>query len=594
MKERNSALKALAALIRKYPAVIIIKTVTIGANVVQTLIPVKIVEFIVNAYEEKIVSFDEIMMKVIMYLLLMLGAAALSQIMSFMMSYIDRNFKVHIAVSLYRKLKGIDYDFHENTKFLNNYTRALEQGPDYIYNCAIHQLDMLSMLFQSTSLFAVFFRIHPLSVLYALVIGLIYIFLKRKIGKLNYQLRSQQQPLMRRRNYYNRVFFLKDAMADLKTTEVEALLLSQHDEIGNGIISVYDRFALRRSGLEFIGSALVTSIFPIVLGIAVYLSVNLDIAAFSALTMAATTLSNLISRSVQVIADIETEAIECQATFRVLSMSSKIEGVRHPRFSESFRELSLDHVTFGYTETPVLHDISMSVKKGQKIAIIGANGAGKTTLVKLLLRLYDPQSGTVSVNGIPYTDIAPDDIRNIAGAVFQNPEVYSVTIGENVLLRKPKTTEDENLIIEALKFSGLYDYVSSLEEGINTLVTREFHRQGEIFSGGQMQKLAIARGYAQNYQLFILDEPSSALDPLAEADLYHNMLELGRDRTMIFISHRLSSTANADYIYLINNGEIEESGTHEELMALHGKYYEMFVSQSEKYLGGEENDEIII
>jgi ATP-binding cassette subfamily B protein len=234
----------------------------------------------------------------------------------------------------------------------------------------------------------------------------------------------------------------------------------------------------------------------------------------------------------------------------------------------------------------------MSVKKGQKIAIIGANGAGKTTLVKLLLRLYDPQSGTVSVNGTSYTDISTEDIRNLAGAVFQNPEVYSVTIGENVLLRKPKTVEDENLIVEALKFSGLYDYVSSLDEGINTLVTREFHRQGEIFSGGQMQKLAIARGYAQNYQLFILDEPSSALDPIAEADLYHNMLELGRDRTMVFISHRLSSTANADYIYLIDNGKIEESGTHEELMALRGKYYEMFISQSEKYLGGEENDKV--
>jgi ATP-binding cassette subfamily B protein len=157
-----------------------------------------------------------------------------------------------------------------------------------------------------------------------------------------------------------------------------------------------------------------------------------------------------------------------------------------------------------------------------------------------------------------------------------------------VLLRKAETEEDRDLVIEALKFSGLYDDVKNLEEGIDTLVTREFHRKGQIFSGGQIQKLAIARGYAQNYEVLILDEPSSSLDPLAETALYENMLKLGRNRTLVFISHRLSSTVNCDRIYLLSDGKIAEAGSHEELMANNGLYRRMFEAQTEKYLGDED------
>ena len=231
----------------------------------------------------------------------------------------------------------------------------------------------------------------------------------------------------------------------------------------------------------------------------------------------------------------------------------------------------------------------MEISKGEKIAIVGINGAGKTTLVKLLLRLYDVDEGNITINDQDYKQINTKSLREKVGAVFQNIEVYAVTIAENVLLREVKGQEDIDLVNKALEFSGLYEYVYSLPDNINTKVTREFHRQGIIFSGGQMQKLAIARGYAQDYQLFILDEPSSALDPIAEAKVYNNMLELGKNKTMIFISHRLTTTVNADKIYLFENGAILEQGTHEQLMDLNGQYKKMFESQAIKYLGGDYN-----
>ena len=209
----------------------------------------------------------------------------------------------------------------------------------------------------------------------------------------------------------------------------------------------------------------------------------------------------------------------------------------------------------------------------------------------MLLRLYDGANGDIYYNNINYKDINTDPLRKSVGAVFQNSEVYSVTIGENILLRKLTCKEDYELVEKALKFAGLYDVVAKLENGIDTIVTREFNKKGIIFSGGNQQKLAVARGYAQNYDLFILDEPSSALDPLAETQMYKNMLELGKEKTLIFISHRLSATANVDRIYLFEHGEIVECGTHEELMKIpNGRYFEMFSSQAEKYLRGEEND----
>ena len=218
---------------------------------------------------------------------------------------------------------------------------------------------------------------------------------------------------------------------------------------------------------------------------------------------------------------------------------------------------------------------------------MGHNGAGKTTLVKLLMRFYDVTEGEIMLDGTNIKALRLSAYRDLYGTVFQDCRLFSVTVAENVLLRGDITDEDQARVREALRESDALERIERLEHGMDTIVTREFDENGVVFSGGEAQKIAIARVFAGDAKIAILDEPSSALDPIAESKMYENMFRACRDKTVIFISHRLSSATMADRIYLFENGEIAESGTHSELLAQGGKYADMWHKQAQKYVGEE-------
>lgn len=599
MKNFKNAFRALKMLLKKYPLYLLLEILSSISLVISTVIPINMTGKIVNVFTStsgEITNLNSFMDAIGYYIIIqvgiLLGLYLFNLVIEFLETYININFSIHVSTTLFKKLDYIDYDFHESTKFLDNYTRALEHGDHFIWSVAKNQIALVKTIVQSVSVFLIVFEIHYLAVVYALVIGIVYYFIRRKVGKIEFENRSAVMPLKRKRNYLGRVMYVKDSMADIKTTEIAVTLLSGHKKIGEEIIDTSKKFLKKKTIYQTIGNILIASIYPVVLGIVAYFILNQkDLGALASITIAATTLSNLVSTFASQITTIQNDVLECQVSFDLLDMKSNIEGIVKNDISDDFKELRVEDVSFSYIdEKNVLDSISLNIKKGEKIAIVGENGAGKTTLVKLLLRLYDTKKGKITYNGMDYKDITPSSLREKVGAVFQNSEVYSVSVAENVLLRKCRGIEDEEKVIEALKFSGLYDYVATLDEGIHTMVTREFHHKGTIFSGGQIQKLAVARGYAQDYEVFILDEPSSALDPIAETKMYHNMLELGKSKTLIFISHRLSATINADRIYLFENGKVKECGTHSELMKIeNGSYKEMFESQSEKYLRGDNN-----
>ncbi len=247
--------------------------------------------------------------------------------------------------------------------------------------------------------------------------------------------------------------------------------------------------------------------------------------------------------------------------------------------------LSIEHVDFGYLPgQQVLKDVSFAVKPGQKIALVGYNGSGKTTLVKLLLRLYDPDGGKICYHGRDIRDYQVMAYRRSIGSVFQDFKLYAATLKENVLMDAADESREESFCVE----QALYDAHFMLEDNrlsyqIETPLTTEFEKDGVNLSGGEAQKVAIARTLYRKQNMIIMDEPSSALDPLAEYRLNQELNEIARDKTVIFISHRLSTVRDADCIYMMENGRIVESGTHEALLAEDGKYAAMWKVQAGLY-----------
>ena len=251
---------------------------------------------------------------------------------------------------------------------------------------------------------------------------------------------------------------------------------------------------------------------------------------------------------------------------------------------EKHPDFEFQDVTFCYEgqEKNALEHVSLSIPYGQRLAIVGLNGAGKTTMIKLLSGFYKPTSGKITINGKDCETMEREDLFRYFSAVFQNVEEYPFTVEENVSMRRSEDTDDER-VSECLERCGLMDKIEKLENGRKTQVLKVLEEDGVDFSGGEKQKLALARALYKDAPVLILDEPTSALDPLAEERLYRNFNDWIGDKTGIFISHRLSSTRFCQKVALFEDSHLVEYGSHEELMEKKGKYYDLYETQAELY-----------
>lgn len=253
-------------------------------------------------------------------------------------------------------------------------------------------------------------------------------------------------------------------------------------------------------------------------------------------------------------------------------------------------EIELNNLSYCYenTESDVLKNISVKINPGEKVALVGLNGAGKTTLIKNICGLYSPSGGNIYVNGHDKNEYNIYDYYSMFSVVFQDFHFLPISIAETISC-KPEDETDRNRVKECLHLAGLEDKINSLEHGINSKLNKQLNQDGIDLSGGEKQKLLLARAIYKNAPVLILDEPTSALDPIAESELYQRYNEITKNKTSIYISHRLASTHFCDRILLLDNGEIIESGTHDELMKLNGKYAYLFNVQSHYYKENPEN-----
>lgn len=266
------------------------------------------------------------------------------------------------------------------------------------------------------------------------------------------------------------------------------------------------------------------------------------------------------------------------------------EGEKLEPVKDGEYEIRLEHVSFRYPEATedTIHDMSLTIRPGEKLAIVGLNGAGKTTLVKLICGYYNPTSGRVLLNGVDIRNYDRRDYYRHFAAVFQQFSVLEASLAINV--SQDTENVDESRIWDCLEKAGMTEKVQGLPKGLETAIGRKVYEDGIELSGGQMQRVMLARALYKEAPIIVLDEPTAALDPIAENDMYQKYNEFTRGRTSVYISHRLASTRFCDRIIYLENGNILEEGTHVELLAKNGEYAKLFEIQSKYYREGVEKD----
>lgn len=321
----------------------------------------------------------------------------------------------------------------------------------------------------------------------------------------------------------------------------------------------------------------------------IYLKLNSDMTLgdFSLYFGAITGFGQWLAQLVDSISEIVSGAHNVSDFRGFLDIEDKMNinvGEKLPSGKDLPCEIELKNLTFSYDEAekPSVDKLSLKINKGERIAVVGVNGAGKSTLVKLICGLFIPNEGQILINGTDSRLFNRDEYYRLFSTLFQDCALLPATVAKNIALCEENKI-DRKRLRECMSLAGILDKVESLPQKENTLLVREVHEGAVAFSGGELQRLLLARALYKDAPIIILDEPTAALDPIAENDMYLKYSELTKDKTAIYISHRLSSTRFCDRIILLDDAKIAETGTHEELLALGGKYAEMFETQSRYY-----------
>lgn len=492
------------------------------------------------------------------------------------------------------KLLNMDYPYMESATFLEKYNKALEstsnnsEGIEGIY----HKLFELPQLGTIVLVLAFFIGFKNPIILLAILVNIgATTLISVYVQKYEYKRKEALAKKERRVYYYGkvskdfmygkdvRVYSLKDRIDDNFRLEIK------------GYIDVFKVIKNREYALGFTTLATLFLSDLATYGVLTYLTFKgMSISDYSMYVIAASTLSLQMTTLSENITFIMREYLYVRDFYEFMDADLGEHGGDLKAIpKEESMAIEFKKVTFAYpgTDKYILKDFSLTIPKGQKLAIVGINGAGKTTFVKLLTGLFKVNEGEILINGININEYKKSELYKMFGAVFQEVNILALTIAQNIACTLENI--DYKKLGKVLKQVGLYEKVYGLKDNVNTTMLKIIDENGVVFSGGESQKLAIARALYKGGNCVIMDEPTAALDALAEAEIYNKFDLLTEGKTAIYISHRLASTKFCDAIALLDETGLREYGTHDELMENKGSYYDMFVTQGKYYQEGGES-----
>lgn len=531
-------------------------------------------------------TFAEFMKTLIIFCIIGIFAQFLDCFGDFVSSSENKKVYKLLNEQIFRKACSVDVECYENPKFYDNYKRATDViNNDMTLEFSWCLCNMIAFIAVGASLVSYICSVDP-KILFFLLGMVAYVISQSFRNKIEYKKEKEMTPNNRKKDYVQRVVFLKDFSKDMRTSGIYHVMKTRFVNAVENNCEIIRRYGWKTGILDVLGGFF-SEILPIagtlIYGIVGFINGDITVAQFAVIVSAITSLKKLIEDISRDLTEMQRLSLYFGNLRTFFNYENRLDN--GTKKAEKLESVEFRNVTFTYpgASKPSLRNVNLKIGRNETVAIVGKNGAGKSTFVKLLLRFYDPDEGEIFYNGVNVKEYDVESLRKRVGTVFQDYKVFALSVNENVLCRECENEDDRIHAEKALKKSGVFDKIRTLENGADTVLTREFDDKGAGLSGGEQQKVAAARMFAHPFDLAVLDEPSSALDPIAEYKMYESLIDETKNKMVVYISHRLSSAVLSDRIYVFENGTVAESGSHAELMNRNGVYAEMFTMQASNY-----------
>jgi ATP-binding cassette subfamily B protein len=482
----------------------------------------------------------------------------------------------------------LDLNFFEDPKYYDQLQQAQREATYRPVGMVSGVFGLVRTLLTFLSMIALLVRLGPLLAIVALLAPIPAFISSTRYGWHGFQMMRRQSPERRLMGYLTNLLTTDTYNKEIKLFTLGDFFVGRYRTMATKFIAENQGLLVRRylAGFAWGALTLLTSggTYLYVALLAVRGTIN--IAGLTVYTQAAQQVQSNFQGLLSGLASMYENTLYLNTLFDLLAFAPRIHAPEHPvPVSRAFtRGIEFRNVSYTYPgrEEPALRDVSFTIAPGETMALVGRNGAGKTTIVKLLTRLYDPDSGQILIDGVDIREYDPAELRHEIGVIFQDYVTYFLSARENIGVGRLEQADDFGRIVASAAQSGADSTIARLPQGYDTTLGKWFD-QGHQLSGGEWQKVALARAFMRDAQILILDEPTAALDAQAEYEIFARMKELTADKTALFISHRFSTVRLADRIMVLEGGNIIELGTHDELLLKGGRYAELFNLQAASY-----------